>query len=170
VSTDSVFQGVSSPGPSPLWGNDSYWGGPVSDAPVEDQDFFGDKLDDRQAVSVQIAREVIEEQHEAGNELFAKYVPVDGIEAALAQYPDLFGEMIEAALAQTSGALGLLARGQGFYEAICRVLLRRRPAEGVALCKRLMKDPAFAFIQQDTEIRLLDLSLFAAAEEPEIDR
>ncbi len=148
-------------------GRNAFWSGKSVDFPKFENIFSEETYRKRQDTLRKIVEEAIHEQWEAGNELFARSFPIDGLEDAINQRPDLFDTMIETAIAEKPNTSRVLVLCQGFYETLCRVLLNNGRSEGFAIYKKLINTAHIRFVQTDTDIRWLNYWLFAAPENVE---
>lgn len=113
----------------------------------------------------EIVNDVIQKQSKEGNALFHRIFPLDGLENAMMQCPDVFNTIIEAVLAEGLNSSRTLALCQGLYETLCGILVKQRSPNGVKLYKKLTESVSLRIIDQKTHIRCLDFLLFSGQEE-----
>jgi len=139
------------------------WGG-VSRANPRDwlEDFQPDASELQQKL-LDIMRQSVDEQVQAGNLWFARRFYTDALTAVLEKRPDLVDKWLGTALQETPEAVRVLTLGRSFYEALCSVLLHHAPAKGVCLYWRLKEvGGGFITLEADSRIQLLDYTLFQA--------
>lgn len=123
----------------------------------------GDTQNSEQAL-LQVLRETIAAQQEAGNTWFARYFSRHALAAVVRGREDLVAEWLAAVQSEAPEAQRRMLLGRSFYEALCDVLLRETPTKGLVLYERLEKSPSgISFVERGTEIPQLIYSLFSAA-------
>lgn len=84
---------------------------------------------------------------------------MDALEDVVVRRPDLLAEWLQAVNEQNEQWLRILQRCHSFYEALCRVLLKCRPEEGVNLYLQ-MSQVNILSIDTQTRWQLVDRALF----------
>ncbi len=149
---------------------DATWGGGARSTPdafPRDFSLEGDRFvqDQTKALS-----DGLEQQWQAGNTWFGICLPTHGLDWIVAHRPDLVETWLAPVLETGHAASRLLAVAAGFYEALCKVLLRQAPERGVALYRRLKKSQyPVRFVAQWSGTSLIEQALFAAPAHPAVE-
>lgn len=138
----------------------SAWGGKPSEPPPGDL-LSGPSDAELQSMHTRLG-EVLAEQREARNHWFARRFSTKGLKEVILARPDL----VDRWLGGPSGLAAVGARtwlARSFYESLCEVLLSTDPVKGSALYEALCETQGpVHFIDEDTEVPILDFVLFGA--------
>ena len=146
-------------------GRNMYWGEEIFDINQFTSEFSIEKFKIHQEKLKQIINMAIHEQSKAGNELFNRSFPANGLENARKQRPDLFNIMIETVLVEKSNASRTLVLCRGLYETLCGILIKKQTSDGLALYRKLNDKTLIRIVDSETHIRWLDFVLFSGPEE-----
>jgi len=151
-------------------GRTAYWGGRLSGDNSQLEQFNSPDYGDRQRTLMATMEKVIEEQRQAGNELFARYFRANGLAEVISDCPDEIHDMVAAALADTPQADKLVWRARSLYEGLCSRLLVHQPGLGVQLHRKLESTArGIRYQKAGTRITWTDYGLFAATPLPAVE-
>jgi hypothetical protein len=151
-------------------GRTAYWGGRLNGDYSQLEQFNSPDYGDRQRTLMVAMEKVIEEQRQAGNELFARYFRANGLAEVISDCPDEIHDMVAAALAETTQADKLVWRARSLYEGLCSRLLVQQPELGVQLHRKLESTArGIRYQKAGTRITWTDYGLFAATPSPAVE-
>lgn len=150
-------------------GRTAYWGGRLNEDYSQLEQFNNPDYGDRQRTLMAAMEKVIQEQRQAGNELFARYFRANGLAQVISECPDEIQDMVAAALTETPQADKLVWRARSLYEGLCSRLLVQQPELGIQLHRKLESAArGIRYQKAGTRITWTDYGLFAATPSPAV--
>ena len=140
---------------------EAFWGGMAQANRENIEDLLNPDTLTQQSTLIQIAREAMKEQIQAGNTWFAHQFVIEALDEVVMRRPDLVEKWLAPILRQDANASKLIVLGRSFYESVCEVLLAKMPEKGSLLYRQLdAKKAAIQFLAGGTKIPLTEYALF----------
>lgn len=118
---------------------------------------------DWQKARSELIKKIQTEQNSSSNPIFLARFSTKSLSQLWYQHRQIIEQWLEAIFSDSPFAHQLLHKAHSFYQALCEILLRENPEQGVRLYNHLSNQIGLPiFVDADSKIDLLDYALFNA--------
>jgi hypothetical protein len=150
---------------------DFFWGGRSRVGDEDLKEALDGNLGEKMERLIQILRETVREQGEAGNHWFYESFSKSCLKDVVTLRPDLLEIWMRAIESETPSAERILNLSQSFYEAVLDILLETDPCNAVKLVSLLDSSRGgMRFIDFETGILCRFFSIFRCNQHPDIQK
>jgi hypothetical protein len=140
---------------------EAFWGGTSQIKEEDIEELLNPKTREQQKALIEIAREALEEQIEAGNVWFAREFSIETLDEIVMLQPGLVDRWLAPIINDEPIARKLLVLARSFYESLCEILLNISAEKGILLYRQLTdKGSAVRFLASGTRIPIIHCALF----------